>query len=229
MRRRVARRGTWRLARTIALTLMMGTAGLVCGDADAQPFTAGATFGTGCRGSEASVCGNGGGVMSSVTGGVWLTERLLVDGRLAFLTMNDFRGDTRSQDGSTPLRIAYDRKPRRYAALEALYHFGPQTIARAFVGGAVGRYVDRTIARCVDPPGCDALVPPYFPLGPRSESQVTGTFLVGIAGPTLRGRLDLRGGAALHNFGAEHQSTVELFFGASYRFGRRDRQKIFNR
>lgn len=200
--------------------------------AHAQVFELGGGVGRGCIGDVGRICGDGHGWMGSVYGGLWVSPRFQIVVRVAALPREDYSYSTPRDDRFSLVddpslrnlpRINITSRERRrvLSGAEALYRFGRSTRIGATLGVGLGTVTDRMALSC-EPAGCERILSAMgSPIG-RMEGHVGNlTLIAGLSGRAWR-RLQLSGGARLHNFvGGEGEglSTAEAFTSVGVRFG----------
>ena len=200
--------------------------------AHAQVFEVGGGVGGGCTGDVGRICGDGHGLMGSVYGGLWVSPRFQIVVRVAALPREDYSYSTPRDDRFSLVddpslrnlpRVDITRRERRrvLSGAEALYHFGRSSRISATVGIGLGTVSDRMVLSC-EPGGCERILSALgTPIG-RTEGHVGNlTLIAGLSGRAWR-RLQIFGGARLHNFvGGEGEglSTAEAFISVGVRFG----------
>ena len=200
--------------------------------AHAQVFELGGGVGRGCTGDVGRICGDEHGLMGSVYGGLWVSPRFQIAVRVAALPLGDYsystpRDDRFSLIADAPLRdlpritITSRERRRVLSGAEALYHFGRSSRVGATLGVGLGTISDRMVLSC-EPGGCERILSALgSPVG-RTEGHVGNlTLIAGLSGRAWR-RLQIFGGARLHNFvGGEGEglSTAEAFTSVGVRFG----------
>ena len=198
----------------------------------AQVFELGGGVGRGCTGDVGRICGDGHGLMGSVYGGLWVSPRFQIVVRVAALPMQDYSYSTTRDDRFSLVddpslrnlpRINITSRERRrvLSGAEALYHFGRSSRVGATLGVGLGTVSDHMVLSC-EPGGCERILSALgSPIG-RTEGHVGNlTLIAGLSGRAWR-RLQIFGGARLHNFvGGEGEglSTIEAFTTVGVRLG----------
>ena len=195
--------------------LLAAALALVPALADAQVVEVGATIAAGCLGSDGSACGTGTHPMPGAHASWWIGDRVELTGRVARVALPPFRAT--SVFPNTVTFEVTDRS-REFLSTLIVYHFRRGKVLRPVLGLGSGGYVHSQRVRC-EPIGCGGVagIPPE---GRRRTWMTDAILIAGVSGG-LGTRWILRGGCLAHRFANDENSTVELFAGVGYRFGKR--------
>lgn len=186
----------------------------VAGGAAAQTVEVGGRVGTGCKGSEDSLCSGGTGVLFGGHVSWWANERVELSSALTRVTLptTEFRFNE--------IEVFTTDRKRDFVSLLFIYHFLEGRPVRPMLGIGSGWYADASRTGC-RPAGCETVLRnPGGPLlGQYRAWDIDAVFVVGLSG-MLTDRWVIRGAWQSHRFGNEENMTQQFFTAVGYRFGR---------
>ena len=192
----------------ILLCLVAGGAARV----SAQTVELGGRLGTGCVGSEDSLC-SGASPLFGLQASLWAGDS--VELSVQFARINREALAFRAFD--VPVDITVTDRKRDFVSLLFVYHFMKDRSVRPMLGLGSGWYSDASRTSC-QPAGCQAILRSGPLLGQYRTWDVDAIFVVGLSGD-VGNRWIWRGGWQSHRFGNDDNSTQQFFVGAGYRFG----------
>jgi hypothetical protein len=185
------------------------------GVASAQTVEVGGRLGTGCTGSEDSLCSGGMSPLFGAHASLWAADKFELTAVVSRLNLpsEQFRAF------DAPIDVTISDRSRDFVSFLFVYHFMKGSRVRPMLGLGSGWYSEAQRVDC-QPAGCHTQLRGGPLLGQYRTWDVDAVFVVGLSS-VVRDRWVVRGGWQSHRFGNDENMTQQFFVGAGYRFGGR--------
>ena len=187
---------------------------LVSTTATAQVVEIGGSLAGTCLGSDGSLCGGGHRPMTAVYASLWPSESIELTLRASRVPLTSVGINP---PFPTPVSVAVTRRARAFVSGLFTYHFRRGQSIRPMLGVGVGGYAQAQNVQCQSQ-SCSG-VPGIPPEGHNRTWMSDVILLAGLSGPIGK-RWTWRGGWLSHRLLNDQHSTIELFAGLGYQFGR---------